>query len=927
MKSKHPFQIFVLLTLLFSPFGANQPVRASTSAVDKLDTRNIDRNFLALQDQPTVSMVVNPSSVNAGEITTVTVSLNHVPAEGYTSAELTCTYDPDFVEASNIVIGNLFGLDPVTAINGPHNGQFIVAIAGSNGKKAISSGVVLTFNVTGLQAGQSPLGCQARVSTGDRALTSIASIGTKVTVLENVLTPTVGPTLCDKVQLVADITVPDGTNFPPGATFTKTWRLKNAGSCTWITSYQLVFFSGEQMGTVSSVSFPRDVQPGQVVDISVNLIAPSSPGSYRGYWMFKNANGALFGIGAQANRPWWVDIRVSGATATPTFSPTPCDKAEFIADVNVPPGTVMSPGAQFIKTWRLKNVGSCTWTISYRLAFLSGDLMGAPSSIQLFRDVPPGATVDLSLNMIAPSSPGSYRGYWIFQNSTGQPFGVGSQGNEPWIVDILVANGSVTPTPTQPSSILKLTKIASSQTYSGPDQTITYTFTITNMGTAVLDPAQFTITDNKLGAPFNCGPADLTLAPNQSVACSSDYKTTSADMALPNIINSATASGAGQTSAVATAVVTNLAAPATPTPNITPSGSTATPILGTAYDFTANACEATWFSGAGQLPCPGIDGNANGFVYKVDNPKLESGAIDSRPGLLTFPQNGYIQGFYPRFRVQNGDRFRATVGCEGGATNCYVAFRLDYEVGGTIRPFWGPFLERYDGRSYSIDVNLSPLAGQDVRFILTLLSAGVATGDRALWVGPIIYRANAESTPTSEPMTETPSTPATPTFTATPSEEPYFTPTPNGSFTPTSTSVSTTGTVTGQVLAGKQVILDLFDADNWPVAVAFANADGTFSLTAQAGTYNLVARAPGFLSAMGPVTIPAGGTTSKPTITLLPGDIDSNFVINWLDVVTIGINYNNSYPSEADLNSDGVINVLDLELLAKNYRKIGPVGW
>ena len=154
-----------------------------------------------------------------------------------------------------------------------------------------------------------------------------------------------------------------------------------------------------------------------------------------------------------------------------------------------------------------------------------------------------------------------------------------------------------------------------------------------------------------------------------------------------------------------------------------------------------------------------------------------------------------------------------------------------------------------------------------------------------------------------------------------------MTPTPNGSFTPTSTSGPTTGTITGQVLAGKQVIIDLFDADNWPVGVTFANPDGTFSLTAPAGTYNIVARASGFLSAMGPVTVTAGGTTSKPTITLLPGDIDSNFMIDWLDAVTIGINYNTSYPPAADLNNDGTINVLDLELLAQNYRKIGPVNW
>jgi hypothetical protein len=219
-----------------------------------------------------------------------------------------------------------------------------------------------------------------------------------------------------------------------------------------------------------------------------------------------------------------------------------------------------------------------------------------------------------------------------------------------------------------------------------------------------------------------------------------------------------------------------------------------------------------------------------------------------------------------------------------------------------------------------VDLDLSPLAGRDVKFILTVLSAGVATGDRALWAGPILYRGTLTSTPTAE-ITETA------TATATPYEPTVDTPTPGSSPTPTATPIPTTGTITGQVLAGKQVILDLFDADNWPVGVAFANPDGTFSLSALPGTYNLVARAPGFLSAMGPVTITAGGVTSKPTITLLPGDIDSNFVIDWLDAMTIGMNYNTSYPPAADLNNDGIINVLDLELLARNYRMTGPVPW
>jgi len=55
-------------------------------------------------------------------------------------------------------------------------------------------------------------------------------------------------TYCDHVQFVSDVTVPDGSSFTPGAAFTKTWQLKNIGTCTWTTSYSLVYAGGDQMG-------------------------------------------------------------------------------------------------------------------------------------------------------------------------------------------------------------------------------------------------------------------------------------------------------------------------------------------------------------------------------------------------------------------------------------------------------------------------------------------------------------------------------------------------------------------------------------------------------------------------------------------------------------------------------------------------------
>ncbi len=133
---------------------------------------------------PYVSTVVTPTEIEVGETALVTVSLGNVPATGYTSAEFTCTYNPTLIATSNILTTDLFGTDSAIAINDPQNGSFIVAMAGTNGQRATTSGVVFTFNVTGLQAGQTPIGCQARVSSGDGILTDITSVSTTLTILE-----------------------------------------------------------------------------------------------------------------------------------------------------------------------------------------------------------------------------------------------------------------------------------------------------------------------------------------------------------------------------------------------------------------------------------------------------------------------------------------------------------------------------------------------------------------------------------------------------------------------------------------------------------------------------------------------------------------------------------------------------------------------
>jgi hypothetical protein len=122
-----------------------------------------------------VTTVLTPPSVLVGGSSTAAVSLNNVPAGGFASAEFTCTYNPTIVEVSAIAATNLFGTDPVTVVNGPQNGSFIFAIAGSKGNKATTGGAAFTFSAKGLLAGQAAIDCQTRVSAGNLVLVTIPS--------------------------------------------------------------------------------------------------------------------------------------------------------------------------------------------------------------------------------------------------------------------------------------------------------------------------------------------------------------------------------------------------------------------------------------------------------------------------------------------------------------------------------------------------------------------------------------------------------------------------------------------------------------------------------------------------------------------------------------------------------------------------------
>ncbi len=152
------------------------------------------------------------------------------------------------------------------------------------------------------------------------------------------------------------------------------------------------------------------------------------------------------------NTPLPTSTQVPTSTSippTPTNTPIPCDRGQFVSDVTIPDNTEIAAGTTFVKTWRIKNNGSCTWTSGYSLVFYSGDAMSGPASAPLTNGtVPPGSTVDISATFIAPTTPGTYKGLWRLRNAGGIVFGVGSDADDSFWVQIKSVAPTPTPSPT-----------------------------------------------------------------------------------------------------------------------------------------------------------------------------------------------------------------------------------------------------------------------------------------------------------------------------------------------------------------------------------------------------------------------------------------------------------------------------------------------
>ncbi|NLX11732.1 MAG: peptidoglycan DD-metalloendopeptidase family protein [Chloroflexi bacterium] len=217
------------------------------------------------------------------------------------------------------------------------------------------------------------------------------------------------PVEFDEAMYVADLTVADGMLMQPGQVFEKIWRVRNTGTTIWDAGYRLVFADGNKLGGPDHIPLPRvPVEPGQVIDLGARLIAPTVAGRYRSEWRLCNPAGQL------CEGPISVEIEIKITV--------PYDEASYVADITIEDGTVIQPGERFVKTWRVRNSGTTTWDESYGLRFCSDDRMGGPESVTLPHAAAPGETVEVSVPLVAPASPGRHRSTWKLANGQGHIF-------------------------------------------------------------------------------------------------------------------------------------------------------------------------------------------------------------------------------------------------------------------------------------------------------------------------------------------------------------------------------------------------------------------------------------------------------------------------------------------------------------------------
>lgn len=230
------------------------------------------------------------------------------------------------------ILHSLFGLSLLLSL--------LISACGSKDADAtptLSVELIQTLAVVTFSVGQTQTALAMPSNTPTPTATSSPTNTSTLAVTNTPGTPrasgvgVVPTTSCYSMAFVADVSIPDNTTMKPGQTFTKTWRVRNNGTCAWESGYKFNFIGGEAMGG-ATLTIDKAVNPGTETELSVAMTAPNASGSHRGNWRMATAAGANFGDEV------YVVIVVSGSasttstatstgvatqsTATPTTTPT-----------------------------------------------------------------------------------------------------------------------------------------------------------------------------------------------------------------------------------------------------------------------------------------------------------------------------------------------------------------------------------------------------------------------------------------------------------------------------------------------------------------------------------------------------------------------------------------------------------------------------
>lgn len=486
---------------------------------------------------------------------------------------------------------------------------------------------------------------------------------------------------------VADVTIPDNTVVEKGAAFVKTWRIRNSGTCTWSEGTKFVYVSGETLGAPASVVVPVTA-PNAQADISVPMTAPTAPGTYRSNWQLQDPKGKSFG------GIFYVQIVIAG-TPTPTVTPTPgAGPSNFVGAVAADCKTV-----------------NFTWT-------------GARGETG-YRLEGPG------LNVNIPADTETY--VWnnpLYGSATVTLIALGQNNAE---------IGRVNTTINVACSVAGVDLIVEAVTFE-PAPPVAFlplkaTVRVRNRGTA--NSGSFTVRW--------WGGKDFT-----SASCEWNVNGVAAGtIAVLGCDNFAYRSPYGNIVTKAQVDVENTVTESDETNNVYESPiSVVNPR--TVYDFVDKAPLATWQSGdpLTSLAWNGGTGDTQGFARYATG-QLETGGAIQGQCLETHPKwvaSGWIAGYYAdlytsgHYIVQQGDLFYATVGLLQDANAGNVTFKVILRASSSGEVTIAQVNDAYGDGLKTVNVDLSPYAGQGADIVLRVEAGDNADQDWACWTRAVIYR-------------------------------------------------------------------------------------------------------------------------------------------------------------------------------------------